>query len=438
MAMLGVAEDYEAVIVDSATQEVMGALPWSSIKWQRVDGKISGASVLVAEADGGIDCCAMFGGLRAWSQMLRIERNGYSVWDGPILSWGRANVENGSPRDVTIQAKDRFAISMKRLVGVDFDAVNAAPEVIFQQLTLGANIGNPAFDPYPLLVNGAPGLLTRSQFNREYRIARLERVSDCIDELARTAGLYWTTFRGVVLSDEYGARSCMGGLGGNPSITQTYAPVYWNAYRYTQRPALNENTAYAIPGVEFDGESQVTSVFVGGASQGDNGFPLIGDSQFWSGQYVSGTLEAGYTDSRSTTLKDLEANALIKATDGATGKVTVEQVGLTPLFGADINEILPGGYVDVDLFEETCAFNLPIIDVRYEPRDGIGTAVDGKFLTPAADFPIKVLRLVQLDVDIARDEEGGVSEQVLASFTPTAIWDGVLPTGWFDPTIEVL
>ncbi len=87
MATLAHPEEYEAIIVNSRTQLSMLHLPWSSITWQRVKNEVSVGQVTVAQANGGIECCGVIGGLFPWVQTLRIERNGEAVWDGPITGW---------------------------------------------------------------------------------------------------------------------------------------------------------------------------------------------------------------------------------------------------------------------------------------------------------------------------------------------------------------
>lgn len=113
MARLGIPEEYEAWVVDSATQASLVMLPFKSLKWQRCRNRISEGEVTISADDGGLECCGNFGGLRDWSHMVQIQRDGAIVADGPVV--GRRRLKNG---DVVVRFQDRFAITAKRIVAV--------------------------------------------------------------------------------------------------------------------------------------------------------------------------------------------------------------------------------------------------------------------------------------------------------------------------------
>ena len=194
MATLGVADEYEAFVVQSRTGSTLVRLPFSSLKWQRARNRIAQHEVTIAADDGGLECCGAFGGLRAWSQMIQIVRDGAIIADGPIVGFDR-DPETGN---VTIRAMDRLAITMKRIVAITRVGLQSAG-AHFYQLLADAQVGNLAFDPYPLNVPAAVPFLTA--FDREYRAERLERVSDCIDELARNTNIFFTCVGDTMYSD---------------------------------------------------------------------------------------------------------------------------------------------------------------------------------------------------------------------------------------------
>lgn len=420
MATLGVPSEYEAFIVQSRTQSTLVRLPFTTLKWQRARNRIAEHEVVIAADDGGLECCGTFGGLRAWSQMLQIERDGAVIADGPIVGFSR-DPDTGN---VAIRAMDRFALTMKRIVAITRIGLQSAG-AHFHQLLVDAQIGNLAFDPYPLNIPDAVPFLTR--FDREYRAERVERVSDCIDELVRNTNIFYTCVGDTVYADELDMRHALG------------VPMLYDSLGHVAasrgRPVLNERTTIKVPRVEYNGLDIVSTAYVGGSNEGQSGAPLVGQSDYWSGRFVTGLLESGSMSTKAKSQSDVDAEALIRATERATGVLTIEDIALSPEFGseamnADLSNLLPGAWLDVG-FQDTCTFMVPFAEVRYEYRNLVvdSVPVAGSALTPVVSDKVSMVRIEQIDG--ALDSEG--AERITVAVTPTAEWDGTLPTGWRDP-----
>lgn len=409
MASLGQAEEYEAVIVDSLTEQPLLYLPWSVIKWQRIRNEISVASVVVAQGDGGIECCGPIGGIFPWSQMLRIERNGGVVWDGPITGWSRPR----STRDLTIKAHDRAALIMKRLVAVHRSYVDTPPPEIIAELLLDAGIGvsSPAGYPNPYVISPGGLLTTPTEFaTREYFVERLERVYDAVRELTEnTYTGFYTCWTEDIITDELNIAATLG------------------LAAHGLAPKLNEFTTIGLPGIDVDGLNMSTVVYAGGAGQGISGFPLIEANSGNLGIFSVSLLERAAAEARSATTSDLALIAGRGAAESLAPQVTLEQIQLSPLFGnefmlADLSNLLPGCQFDLD-FAETCAFQIPVSE--YREASGVPGVAYVTSITRA--------RLDQLDTTVGKTEGGGIVEEMLASYRPIISADishisGALPS----------
>ena len=424
MASLGSPSEVEIWVVDSQTELPISRIPYTSYKWQRCRNRISAAEVTVAADDQGRSCPGIFGDLVGWARMLVIERDGAQVFKGPIASWGRAPLGSDKAGDVTIRALDKFAITQKRMVGATRVGIESAG-AHFYQLLIDAKVGDPLYDPYVINLPAAVSYLTT--FSREYRVERVERVFDCIDELIRSTNAFYTCVGDDVYADEALIRNQLG-------IGTTFDDV-GRAVTARARPVLNERTTFGAPGIEVDASEQITAAYVGGSNEGQSGAPLIGTSTAWDGVFTYGLLESGKLSQRAKDQDDVDAEALIRATEMATPAITIERVRLTPDFGSenlapDLSNLLPGCWVDID-YDDTSAFDVAFVEVRYEYRTVIvgGIPFEGSALTPVIASRIAVARIEQIDVE--GDAEG--EESVYLSLTPTAEWDGTVPAGWRDP-----
>lgn len=386
MATIGTCEEYEAFIVASGTQIPLVTLPWSQISWGRLRSDISTASVIVSPQNGGVECCGAIGGLEPWDQMLRIERNGAIVWDGPVTGWRE---EAGT---LKVRAMDRFCVSKKRYVGSHLNLVNSDPVAIIASLIASAAIGNPAYDIYSL--TAAYSSASTETVSREYFVERLDTVYDAIREVvsATTKG-FFTCYRDTVYLYEPQMAALVG----------ANAPL-----------VLSEQTMIGRPTVDVEGFGMATKAYVGGSSVGVPGFPLIGNDATFLGTYVAAFLETASAQSRTGSQADLNLMAKRLAAEAATPDATVERVRLSPNFGAvgfpaDLSYLLPGVRVLLD-FESTCAFNVPFVE--YRETGGVASY--------ATTSTIQYLRLDELEVSVTQSADGGLDETIMASFRTVA------------------
>lgn len=445
MPSLGVPYEYEAVITDGLTGETITMLPWSKIKWQRARNKVSQAEAFVAIADGGMSVMRE-APPRPWNTLLSIQRNGSVVWDGPVTSWSRPSRSGpGQPPGFTIRAHDRLALLMRRLVGADITATSrSSMGTLFRDLLVSGDLGG-ANDPYTFVLPSQSDFMNTFSFNsagtefsyasiaadREYRVARLERLFDVISELAELGLITFTQAADKMWVNEVTLRNLLGGGG--------------------SRPVLSEATTLAVPGVEGDALGMSNKVYAGTQSQGKAGFPTVADCTFFASTYVQGTLESGYASSRSgqtdeasaTYSSPLSVAAAGEAARSAAPSVTIERTPLAPSFGCPamdvtLSNLVPGIIVDVD-YAESVAFDVPVVSVNPEYRYwytasifGVPPTPEQRFaymFTPVSSDEIRLARLEQLDVGVD-STDGPIVETVDASFTPYAEWDGTVPPNW--------
>jgi hypothetical protein len=447
MGQLGSPEEYEAIICDSLTLRPLVYLPWSTINWQRTLNKVSSASVFIAEADGGIECCREIDGLLPWAQMLRIERNRTVVWDGPIIGWSRpSSAAPGAPGGVTIQARDRFILASKRLIGADLYSTTAmGGGEVFRQLLVDAEMGNISANPWPFTIPNASEFMETRGTNSQYILllspstpqthfapASLRRVSDAVDELvSRGVASYCQVVNRLVV--DMGATASS--LGTKP-----------------QRPSLNDTSTMGVPGIEVDGLRMASIAYGGLDGQGTAGFPtVVASVVVIPSAAITGLLEnasSGLVNNLPTQygvayLDPVAAAAYFSqaldaaAVMAATPATTIEQVRLSPQFGCDLlnedlQELVPGVIFDVD-FDSTCAFDVPVSEVRMVYRPWFTNVGLGAFSayqpTPVVSDTVDAVRLEQLDVSVG-SSAAGIEEQVLASCSPMPEWNGTLPAGW--------
>lgn len=387
MATLGTAEEYEAVLVDPLTQEPLVYLPWSKISWSRVRNDVSSARFTVSGEDGGVECCGPIGGLSPWNQMMRIERNGAIVWDGPVTGWS----ENNGVLD--IRAYDRSILTQFRLVGEYIFLENTTPNAVLQALLTAAAIGVPAFDPYTLTV--VSGGAEAEVITREYRVERLERVYDCMKEVvdATTTGFFTTIGSEIYLYEAEIRGLC------HPSVGES--------------AVLSEQTTSGRPNIDVDGMTMATRGYAGGNGTGVTGFPLVGFSDEFEGVYTPAVLEKASAESRTGNQTDLDLIASRIAAETATPSFTFERIRLNQNFGSDVmpadwSSLIPGIRVVVD-FEDTCAFQVPMVEY-YE--------IAGSPFFSSTET-IQQARLDELEVSVSRAEGNGLDEIVMGSFRPT-------------------
>lgn len=437
MGTIGVAREYNAYIVNGLTGQVIAALPWSRISWSRLANDVSAASLTVPAADGGIECTGAFGGLRAWTQLLAIERNGAIVWDGPVVGWSRPASKQGGMGELTVRALDRFAITMKRLVQQDHLGRSRAG-ILFWDLLDEAELDDTSGVPYVFTIPASTEFFSSNaqKVSINYEVERLERIYDAVQNLVSRSLVDYTQVCGTLWPDETTRRDLLGERG--------------------QRPVLGEHNVLGIPGIEVDGTTLATVAYGGAASTGKSGAAVISTKYPVLGDYTSAILHIGeqFSDISTIDASTDTTSGYSKSLDGATTAlavlnsvpvVTIEQVRLAPNFGcaaleSDLSNLIPGVRVDVD-FQDTAAFQQPFVGLSNEYRfwftqDGVGDIYD-YLQTPVSSDSISVLRLERLDVNVTATDDG-VDEEILASFIPTAEWDGTVPEGWEDTAADPL
>lgn len=392
MGSIGYPDEYEAWVIAHdivAGDLVYANLPWSTISWQRTRNTTSVASVTVPGADGGIDCCAPFGGLMPWIHMLAIFRNGAKVWDGPITSWSRSK----DSRSVTIGAHDRSIILSRRCIAADADYVDAelldVLGGIIDDVFLDTTVPY-TYDMRPSVLGGVypSGIL----ISRSYRVAPLQKRAAAIAEIMDAYELSWTQLLDTIHFDP---------------------KAFWSkgTTAYVD-PVLNESTIVGDLPVDVDAIDLSTVVFMGGTGQGVTGFANIITAT--NNTYLSFPLHEVITDSAADANAPSAISAEARAALNAAPKVTIEQVQLSPNFGSptfpnDLSMLVPGAQYRLD-FPETCALNTPIISIDY-----LDYEIDPVFSTSATEK----VRLDQLDVTVTRTSEG-LDETVLAGLSAIA------------------
>lgn len=107
--VLGCASEYEVIITGNDYETRIDSVRWSSLKWERVLDDISTAEVEIPDQYGGVACCAKYGGLVPWRYGITIERDGVTVWRGPVTQVAR---RGGA---ITVSAADAFVRFKRRL-----------------------------------------------------------------------------------------------------------------------------------------------------------------------------------------------------------------------------------------------------------------------------------------------------------------------------------
>lgn len=389
MANLGCPEEMEAQLVDSSTQLGLATLPWSSITWSRARNQLSTATVVIAGASGGVECCGPIGTLFPWTTMIRIERNGSIVWDGPVTGWSTA--EDGT---VTVRASDRFILQKKRIIGAHEVFTASTPNNIIRTLLADAHLGNLAYDPYTFTVVSAGA--EDEQLTREYKVESGQYIFDAISEVCdnSTTGYYCQVGSNLYVYEPTARFGC--GVAGSGN-----------------EPKLGPTTTIGRPTVDVEGSDMATDVYELAAGQGAQGFPLIVINSQFAGVFIPiGRLYKSDVSTTTASSSDLSLMAGRLAVENACPAVTVERLRLAPTFGApgmtpDLANLLPGQHCTID-YETECAFAVPV--AQYFEAAGVGS-----YLTTAS---VKYARLDLLEFSVQRSQNSGIEETVMGSFRP--------------------
>jgi len=260
---LGMPNEYEVFIVDSLTQETVDVVPWTSLTWGRTLNGVSRASVTCRRQKSIKPKWYDMAPLRAWDRMLVIQRNGFTVWDGPVLGWS-------SDQTLRIDASDRSAALAKRLVSSDIVLDDGlGPYALYTSLLSPAISGSGLLTagagqmPYSMTVfdAGGPILMNDVQAVGVWRFKQLISLQSLFDQLARSAFLCWTQRDDtlVMFIDRYGAQ-------------RTGSPGYLVIPSGTLRPEYIVSDTGDVP-VTVRADSLATGVYKGDTGQGIAGFP---------------------------------------------------------------------------------------------------------------------------------------------------------------------
>lgn len=221
MAELGVPESYDVFIVQSESPSnpgrntVVGELAYDGLKWQRLANDVSAASVVLKP-----NAMPMMqpltgypGGYRIpfvprpWVHALRIYRNGWPVWGGPITAWGR-----DSSGQLTINAVDGAVAMRKQMVAAGRNFVNARVTEAVAQIFADCGLGDADSSAYAFTVGafyplgfygnsymrilqaagGAAVGVGDACVTRELDVTRMEKVEDVIRDFVADGKFFWT------------------------------------------------------------------------------------------------------------------------------------------------------------------------------------------------------------------------------------------------------
>lgn len=241
----------------SGTEKLRQFQTWGNIDFGRTINDCSNASIQLAPAFGGFDCCAEINGIVPWAFEISIYRNNVREWTGPIT-----NVKRDSSGGVTISARDKMAWLMKRLM-LEPLTLNADAADIFNYVIAHAMSRDPIPGLQPTATAAGVG------FQREFVPTQLEKAFDVIQDLSRSA-IDYTMLREVLLA-------------GNFSVPTPSIGVITDVHIVEE------------PGFEYDGMQQANKWSVGGGGSGNRGFSVV--STFGGADADFGLLEDSVVES---------------------------------------------------------------------------------------------------------------------------------------------
>lgn len=262
MGCLGTPEHYEAWIVDGVASlseadvtpvNVLVALDWATINWERVENEISTASVVVPTALASKAAVRStrwgYGGrplqpmpLRAYIHWLYVLRDGVIVWRGPIISWSGPVL--GGTMEIT--AWDALAYAKRRMV-VDQSVTDGDLWDAVHTMVVGIGSSSP---PWPLLDPATlnPGGTSGITYSREYLLSERLYLFDALLDLTKL-GLWFSCGPTAVSYDSH-------------EFLLNYFNLVTTVSKLTKpAPTLNEHTVLNNPQVGFDGRGLVGQVY---------------------------------------------------------------------------------------------------------------------------------------------------------------------------------
>lgn len=375
---------------------VLHEFDWTTIKWGRVGNEVSIAQVALARDQYGESCCTY--PLVAWEHCLAIYRDGQRVWQGPVIGWGHD--EDG---DMTIIAHDILAFTKKAFLPQDQDLVGSLSSVVSTLMNqIAFSWGSVVLwqNMDPELTGGAAPV----NVDRKFQFRQLKTMFEIMSELANDAGLTFTAGPEVVHYDQY--------------------PFNNGA----DSPALSVTTTLSDPKVTIDASNLAIDNLVANAASGVGGYQRIENVvlafSFASTppSYTEWFLaETAEPDPRLPFLPTVLAG-LPSAVERLRPNVTIESLRLDPAYGSDqlgtvrgaaINELVPGALArwgfDIDCLQDV----------------GVATfgEITDEYISYHLDDRIRYTKLVQLDVNVSRGDDGLV-EDITSAWVPIAYADG--------------
>jgi hypothetical protein len=402
---LGVPWEYEAFIVDSLTQETVDVLPWTSIEWNRSMNGASKATISCRRQRSIRPKWYDLQPLRAWDRMVVITRNGFPVWDGPILGWS-------SSSSLTVEASDRSVALGKRLLASDIVLTDLA-----STFRLYSDLLSPAITASGLLTTGAgqmpyamsvstptsPIPIDNVRPIGAYRFNQLLTLQAMFEGLSRSAFLCWSQQRQNLLLfvDRYGATT---------NFT-TGAVTPWG----TLRPEYIVSDTGDI-GVTARADDMATGVYKGDTGQGIAGFPnsvVPFNTLTYTPYALYGTLADASTEEIYWTNEALSARVDPQQYVSAAPTLTLEQVQLSAdcyLEDEDfLADLTPGRVIRLD-FPNSWGLNTPIVSRVPSQIQTITTVYADR---------INYARIDDVAFSVSRSEEV-LTEKVTLSMTARA------------------
>jgi hypothetical protein len=403
MNVLGSPDEYEAFIVDSISQETVGVLPWNNIQWQRMRNGVSRAKVTCRRQQGTRPKWRDIAQPTAWGNLLVVTRNGYRVWDGPVLGWSSGNTLTVDAVDRSIMLSRRYVaadIELDPNVGGPFDMWTGVLNPMITAsglLTAGAGAMPFVITLAPLLVDTGSGLGFSIWVEGAWRFANLLTLQAVFDDLAVSGFLGWSQL--------------------NEKLSMFISNLADN-YTLTLRPEHIISDTGDI-GVTVRADSLVTGMYRGGNGQGIAGFPnpyLGENNQTYVPYGIYGVLpdaNIGNTVFVNEAIQRVDPQQYLNPAPVP----TLEAVTLNSTFPCsdDLTNLLPGAIWHLD-FPDSWNLNTPVLTVIPD------TDLLQRIYAPT----IKYARLEQIDFQVDRTETA-MTEKVEVSLSAFATEAGPLP-----------
>lgn len=339
--------EYEAEMFSARTGYTY-RLPWSAIAWQRRRNDISEATVTVAPIDGPAydKRTDILRALEPWGCELRISRNASIVWSGPIVGFGRGETGPGSEAPVTIRARDRMAVTKRRLIAADRSYTSQSlggtilPQIVSDAFAESASRYTFTVSADGWGISGSRAYIARSG----------ETLWSCIEELSER-GLTWSMVGPTFVGD---------------AATFTAASARIGLF--------TDESFVSLPGVDIDGLEMANLYDVAAGESTDIGFLAIG---FYSSvDPVLGRLETFEQRSDLTNTTDADAYALEQFNRFRFPLATIAQATISTAAPVAFADLIPGVNVAISFEESVMLGAADLYGHTLHGLDQVDVAVD--------------------------------------------------------------